>query len=56
MNTWLDARFVRMITASILLGSATMALSACNTTEGFGQDVKNTGQTISNTAQQAKPQ
>jgi predicted small secreted protein len=31
-----------------------LGLSACNTTEGFGKDVKNTGETIQDSAREAK--
>ncbi len=33
---------------------SSVALTACNTTQGFGQDVKNAGQDISTSAQQNK--
>ena len=33
-----------------------VSLSACNTTEGFGKDVKNTGGAIEKSAQDNKPQ
>jgi predicted small secreted protein len=48
-----NSRLVAAAFLSLGLLSA-VALSACNTTQGFGQDVKNTGQDISNTAQQNK--
>ena len=38
----------------MLLAIATLTLSACNTTEGFGKDVKSAGQGIENTASDAK--
>jgi predicted small secreted protein len=48
-NTRLAA--AAMLALSLL---SAVALSACNTTEGFGQDVKNAGQDISSSAQQNK--
>ena len=42
------------VVALALTVLSTVALTACNTTEGFGQDVKNTGQDISNSAAQNK--
>jgi len=38
-----------------LLGLSVASLSACNTVEGAGKDVKATGQAIENTAKEAKP-
>jgi len=38
-----------------LLGLAMLSLSACNTVEGAGKDVKATGQGIENAAKDAKP-
>ena len=38
-----------------LLGLSVLSLSACNTVEGAGKDVKATGQAIENTAKDAKP-
>jgi predicted small secreted protein len=37
-----------------LLTIAVLALAGCNTTAGFGHDVKNTGQYIENKANDAK--
>jgi predicted small secreted protein len=39
---------------ALALCMSTLALSACNTTEGFGQDVQNTGADISNSAAKNK--
>jgi len=38
-----------------LLGFAVLSLSACNTVEGAGKDVKATGQAVENAAKDAKP-
>ncbi|MCC6195283.1 MAG: entericidin A/B family lipoprotein [Burkholderiales bacterium] len=38
-----------------LVGLSVPWLSACNTVEGAGKDVKAAGQAIENTAKQAKP-
>jgi predicted small secreted protein len=35
--------------------AAAIAVSACNTVEGAGKDVKAAGQAVSNTAEDAKP-
>jgi len=37
------------------IGFFVIALSACNTVEGAGKDVKATGQAVENTAKDAKP-
>ena len=42
--------------ALVVLGPLALPLTACNTTEGAGKDISNTGHAISNTAEQAKPQ
>jgi entericidin B len=38
-----------------LLGVFAISLSACNTIEGAGKDVKATGQAVENVANDAKP-
>lgn len=38
-----------------LLGMSVIGLTACNTVEGFGQDVKATGKGIEKAADQSKP-
>ena len=38
-----------------LLGICVVALSACNTVEGAGKDVKATGSAVENAAKDAKP-
>lgn len=38
----------------VFLGAVGMALGGCNTSEGFGQDVENTGEAIQEEAQEAK--
>lgn len=40
--------------AAFLLTIAVLALAGCNTTAGFGHDVKNTGQYIENKANDAE--
>ena len=40
--------------AAFLLTIAVLALAGCNTTAGFGHDVKNAGQFIENKANDAK--
>ncbi|MBO6784505.1 MAG: entericidin A/B family lipoprotein [Alphaproteobacteria bacterium] len=37
---------LRRILALPLLGLSLLALAACNTAEGFGEDVENTGEAI----------
>jgi entericidin B len=39
----------------MLLGMFAVSLSACNTVEGAGKDVKATGKAIEKTADEAKP-
>jgi len=38
-----------------LIGLSALSLSACNTIEGVGKDVKATGQAVENAAKGAKP-
>jgi entericidin B len=38
-----------------LVGFSVLSLSACNTVEGAGKDVKATGQAVENAAKDAKP-
>jgi entericidin B len=38
-----------------LIGCFAVTLSACNTVEGAGKDVKATGQAVENVAKDAKP-
>jgi entericidin B len=38
-----------------VLGFAVLSLTACNTVEGAGKDVKATGQAVENAAKDAKP-
>lgn len=40
---------------AILLGMTVVSLSACNTVEGAGKDVKATGSAVENAAKDAKP-
>jgi predicted small secreted protein len=37
-----------------VLGAASLALGGCNTTEGFGKDVKSTGKAIEDEARENK--
>ena len=39
----------------VLLGMSVVTLTACNTVEGAGKDVKATGQAVENAAKDAKP-
>jgi entericidin B len=41
------------LSVSMLTGAA-LALSACNTTAGLGQDVSNTGHAVTNSAEKVK--
>lgn len=43
-------RRIAMLFALLTLVASSFALTACNTASGFGQDVENTGETISGTA------
>ncbi len=38
-----------------IVGFSVLSLSACNTVEGAGKDVKATGQAVENAAKDAKP-
>ena len=38
-----------------LVGLSVLSLSACNTVEGAGKDVKATGQAVENAAKDSKP-
>ena len=48
-----NTRFAAMLALALAVLSS-VALTACNTTEGFGQDVKGAGQGIENSAAQNK--
>jgi predicted small secreted protein len=39
----------------LFAATAAIAVSACNTVEGAGKDIKATGQAVQDTAQDAKP-
>jgi entericidin B len=41
--------------AIVILGLFAISLSACNTVEGAGKDVKATGNAVENAAKDAKP-
>ncbi len=47
-------KFTSVIVALFLLAGAAAALSACETTAGFGQDVAKTGNAITNSAEKNK--
>ncbi len=47
----MSKRFAWVALAFFVLG---LGVSACNTTEGFGQDVENAGSAVKHKAQQAK--
>ena len=38
----------------VMLGLSAVSLSACNTTEGFGQDMQKAGQSIEHKADESK--
>jgi len=42
-----------LVTLTVLAGAAAV-LSACNTARGFGQDVSDAGQAVSNSAERLK--
>ncbi len=44
---------IRALTLAVMLGTAGAALAACNTMEGFGQDVEAAGDTIETEAREA---
>jgi predicted small secreted protein len=43
--------FASALVAIFVLAGAAAVLSACNTARGFGQDMSDAGQAVSNTAQ-----
>ena len=46
---------LKQLAALAALAGIVVALSACNTVEGAGKDVKATGQALENAADKAKP-
>ena len=46
---------LKKLAALVVLAGLVAGVSACNTVEGAGKDVKATGQAIENTADKAKP-
>ncbi|HTH97101.1 MAG TPA: entericidin A/B family lipoprotein [Stellaceae bacterium] len=50
------AKIARLTFCLAVLAGMTVSLGACNTTEGFGKDVQNTGSSIKHSAQDNKPQ
>jgi predicted small secreted protein len=44
----------KLLIAALLLSGAAVALSACNTTAGVGQDVSATGRAVTNSADSVK--
>ena len=49
-----NKRFVVFAAAAILGLASTVALTACNTTEGVGKDIEAAGDAIADTAHDAK--
>ncbi len=47
---------VRLAFSLVVLGGMSLSLAACNTTEGAGKDIKNTGSAIQHSAENNKPQ
>ena len=46
---------LKKLAALVVLAGLVVGVSACNTVDGAGKDVKATGQAIENTADKAKP-
>jgi predicted small secreted protein len=46
---------LKKLAALAVMAGIVVGISACNTVEGAGKDVKATGQAIENTADKAKP-
>jgi predicted small secreted protein len=44
----------KLISAALAAGIALATLSACNTVEGMGKDIKSAGKTVEKTANNAK--
>lgn len=47
-------RIATLLTALLVMSAAGSLLSACNTTEGAGKDISNTGHWITNKADENK--
>ena len=47
---------IKRLLAASFLAVSVASLSACNTVEGAGKDVKATGQAVENAAQDSKPE
>lgn len=50
----MTAKLSSLLLVLVMLGAAGGALGGCNTTEGFGKDVKSTGEAIEDTAEENK--
>ncbi len=50
----MTAKLSSLLLVVFMLGAASVALGGCNTTEGFGKDVKSTGKAIEDEAQENK--
>jgi predicted small secreted protein len=50
-----EAEMLKKLAALAVVAGIVAGVSACNTVEGAGKDVKATGQAIENTADKAKP-
>jgi len=49
------SRWIAHLSILGAVGSAAFALTACNTTRGFGEDLQETGENISDAAEEVKP-
>jgi predicted small secreted protein len=47
-------KFAPMLVALLVLAGGGIALSACNTTEGFGEDLESAGEAINEEAEDAQ--
>ena len=52
----ISQNIVRLAFSLVVLGGISLSLVACNTTEGAGKDIRNTGSTIQHSAEDNKPQ
>ncbi len=52
----ISQNMIRLALSFIVLGGMSLSLAACNTTEGAGKDIRNTGSAIQHSAQENKPQ
>lgn len=54
-NPFKENVMVKKLVAALLLGMGMLSLSACNTIEGAGKDVKAGGAAVEEAAREAKP-